>query len=155
MNVDKVKNMQDIWDNGVVSHASLSGEEIDLLKQRTNATRVVYRRWVYQEKSHQTTHGIRLLPDQSGFVYYENDDPLTKRIVVLNGNNTLRLIIGVPRVDANSVPEDGYLALPPSSARFGGIEWGCEGNDGHTDYLFNFDWTTGRLLNFARPTRPW
>lgn len=50
---------------------------------------------------------------------------------------------------------EGYLSLPPSSARFGGIEWGCEGNDGYTDYLFDFDWNTGKLLRYARPTRPW
>ena len=56
----------------------------------------------------------------------------------------------------NLVPDqEGYLALPPSSACFGGIEWGCEGNDGYTDYLFDFDWQTGELLRYARPTRPW
>jgi hypothetical protein len=64
-------------------------------------------------------------------------------------------IIGVPRIDENSRPEDGYLSLPPSSARFGGIEWGCEGNDGYTYYLFEFDWQTGALLRYAGPTRPW
>lgn len=86
---------------------------------------------------------------------FENDDLRTGRLVVLNGDGTQRVVIGVPRVDANSSPEDGYLALPPSSACFGGIEWGCEGNDGHIDYLFEFDWNTGTLLRYARPTRPW
>ena len=76
-------------------------------------------------------------------------------LIVLNGDGSQRAVIDVPCVDANSRPLKGYLSLPPSSARFGGIDWGCEGNDGYTDYLFEFDWSTGKLLRYARPTRPW
>jgi len=153
--VEKIENLQDVWDNGSVAPASLTGDEIDQFKQRTKALRVVARRWLYQGKVHQTPYYVSVLPDQSGLVHYEDGDPRSKRLVVLNGDGTRRVVIGVPRVDANSRPEKGYLALPPSSASFEGIEWGCEGNDGHTDYLFEFDWNTGALLRYARPSRPW
>ena len=151
----EIKNLQDIWDNGAVALASLSGDEIDEFKQRTNAIKVVARKWMCEGKMYQTPYQVRLLPDQFGLVQYKNGDPRTKSLVVLNGDGTQRVVIDVPRVDSNSRPENGYLALPPSSASFGGIEWGCEGNDGHTDYLFEFDWQTGSLLRYARPTRPW
>lgn len=151
----EIKNLQDVWDNGAISLASLSGDEIDEFKQRTNAIKVVARKWMYEGKMYQTPYQVRLLPDQFGLVHYKNGDPRSKSLVVLNGDGNQRVVIDVPRVDSNSRPENGYLALPPSSARFGGIEWGCEGNDGHTDYLFEFDWQTGSLLRYARPTRPW
>ncbi len=153
--MDKVQNLEDVWDNGVVTAASLSCEEIDRLKSLTNAKRVVARRWLYRGERHQTPCFVRILPDQTGLVHYESDDPRSKRLIVLNGDESTRIVIAVPRVDTNSCPEQGYLSLPPSSARFGGIEWGCEGNDGNTDYLFEFDWQTGALLRYARPTRPW
>jgi hypothetical protein len=153
--VDKIENLQDVWDNGVVASASLSVEQTQEFKRRTNAQRVIARKWLYNSKVRHTTHQVRLLRDQTGLVCYEDDDPRTGRLIVLNGDGTQRVVIGVPRIDANSRPEDGYLSLPPSSARFGGIEWGCEGNDGYTDYLFDFDWQSGALLRYARPTRSW
>lgn len=153
--MDKIENLQDVWDNGVTAPASLSVEETQKFKRRTNAQRVVARNWLYQGKVHHTSHQVRLLRDQTGLVFYEDDDPRTGRIIVLNGDGSQRIVIRVPRIDANSRPEEGYLSLPPSSARFGGIEWGCEGSDGYTDYLFEFDWQTGALLRYARPTRPW
>ncbi len=153
--MEKIENLQDVWDNGFITSVGLSVEETQDFKRRTNANRVVVRKWTYQGKELQTSHQVRLLRDETGFVFYENDDPQTGRLVVLNGDGSQRVVIGVPRIDANSRPEDGYLALPPSSARFGDIEWGCEGNDGNTDYLFEFDWQTGQLLRYARPTRPW
>ena len=153
--MEKLENLQDIWDNGTIASASLSVEETQEFKKRTNAQRVVARKWLYRGKECLTTHQVRLLRDQTGLVFYEDDNPRTGRLIVLNADGTQRVVIGVPRIDANSRPEDGYLSLPPSSARFGGIEWGCEGNDGYTDYLFDFDWQTGALLRYARPTRPW
>lgn len=90
-----------------------------------------------------------------GLVHFQNDDIQTGCLVIRNGDGSERAFIKVPRIDVHSRPGKGYLSLPPSSARFGGIEWGCEGNDGHTDYLFDFDWNTGKLLRYARPTRPW
>jgi hypothetical protein len=151
----KIENLQDVWDNGVISSANLSVEETQEFKRRTTARRVVIRKWFYDGELHQTFHQVRQLQDQSGLVFYKDDDPRTGCIVVLNGDGTKRVTISVPRVDANSRPEKGYLSLPPSSARFGGIKWGCEGNDGYTDYLFEFDWQTGVLLRYARPTRSW
>jgi hypothetical protein len=153
--MEKIENLRDIWDNGVISPASLSVEETQEFKKRTNAKRVVARKWLYLGKEHLTTHQVRLLRDQTGLVFYDEDNPRTGRIIVLNADGTQRFVISTPRIDANSRPEDGYLSLPPSSARFGGIQWGCEGNDGYTDYLFDFDWQTGALLHYARPTRPW
>ena len=153
--MEKILNMQDVWDNGLVSSTALSGTELDSFKERTAANCGVARRWTFQGTSYETSHRVRLLPDQYGLVYYEKDDPRSKRLVVVNGDKTHRVTIEVPRIDENSIPSEGYLSLPPSAARFGGIEWGCEGNDGHSDYLFDFDWTTGLLIRYARPTRPW
>lgn len=153
--MDKIENLQDVWDNGAVASASLSVEQTQEFKRRTNAQRVVARKWLYHSKVRHTIHQVRLLRDQTGLVFYEDDDPRTGRLIVLNGDGTQRVVIEVPHIDANSRPEDGYLSLPPSSARFGGIEWGCEGNDGYTDYLFDFDWQSGALLRYARPTRSW
>lgn len=153
--MDKVKNLEDVWDNGYVAPASLSGKDIDRFKEDTNAKRVIARRWMYQGRNYQSPFYVRLLPDETGLIHYESNDPQSKRLVVLNGDESRRLVIKVPRVDSQSRPENGYLSLPPSSARFGGIEWGCEGNDGNTDYLFQFDWNTGELLRYARPTRTW
>lgn len=151
----KIENLEDVWDNGVVADAALSGDEIDRFKSATNAQRVIARRWIHQGKLNQTPYFVRTLPDQTGLVHYEGNDPRRKRLIVLNADGSQRVVIGVPHIDANSRPENGYLSLPPSSAHFGGIEWGCEGNDGYTDYLFDFDWQTGALLRYARPTRPW
>lgn len=81
--------------------------------------------------------------------------PVVTRRGVLNGDNTERLRIGVPRVDARSKPEKGWLSLPKRSDAegLGGIRHGCEGSDGYTDYLFEFDRTTGALLKAVRPPR--
>ncbi len=153
--MNKILNLEDVWDNRAIAQASLSGEEIDRFKSLTNARRVVARRWICQGKQHQTPYFVRLLPDETGLVHYESNDPRSKCLIVLSGDESIRVVIGVPHVDANFRPGDGYLSLPPSSSRFGGIEWGYEGNDGHTDYLFDFDWSAGKLLRFARPSRPW
>ena len=153
--MDKVENLEDVWDNGCVAPATLSGDAIDRFKELTNAKRVVARRWIYKGKMHQTPYFVRLLPDESGLIHFESNDPKSRRLVVLNGDESRRTVIDVPRIDEQSRPEFGYLNMPPSSARFGDIEWGCEGNDGNTDYLFQFDWNTGRLLRYARPSRPW
>ena len=153
--MSEVELLEYVWDNGLITSADLSVEEIQDFKKRTNASRVVARKWLSDGNWYQTHHQARLLQDRSGLVFYQNDDPRTGHLVVINSDGTRRLILSAPHVDTNSHPEEGYLSLPPSSAHFGGIEWGCEGNDGHTDYLFDFDWMTGALLRYARPTRPW
>lgn len=153
--MDEIADIRDVWDNGAVSAAYLSVEEIERFKNQTGAAKVVGIKWKFRGEEHEIPYYVRLLKDGKGLVHYENGDPHSERLVVLNGDGTQRVIIGVPKVDANSRPEEGYLVLPPSSANFGGIEWGCEGNDGHTDYLFEFDWNTGALLRYARPSRPW
>ncbi len=153
--MDQIEDVRDVWDNGAISSASLSVDEIEQFKNQTGATKVVARKWNFRGEPHEIPYYVRLLKDGTGWIHYENDDPRTRRLVVLNGDGTTRMVIGVPRVDVNSRPEDGYLALPPSSARPGGINWDCEGNDCYTDSLFDFDWNTGALLRYAQPTRPW
>ncbi len=151
-----IVDMRKVWDNGVESPFPASKlDEIDELKQHTGATRVVGFRWNYGGKDYETSQQISVLQDKRGLVQCDGGAATGASLIVLNGDGSQRFIIGVPRVDANSRPEDGYLSLPPSSAHFGGIEWGCEGNDGYTDYLFDFDWNTGQLLRFTRPSRPW
>ncbi len=150
-----IENLSRVWDNGTVTPDSLSVDEILRFKNETGARTVVGSKWTYRETEYETPFYVRLLADQSGIVHFANDDLQTGCIVIRNGDLSERAFITVPSVDTNSRPEKGCLNLPPSSAHFGGIEWGCEGNDGFTDYLFDFDWKTGALLRYARPTRPW
>lgn len=153
--MDKIDHLQEVWDNGAISRASLTGNEIDHFKEQMGAKRVVATRWKCGGKELETPYYVRLLKDGSGLVHFDCGDLCSGRLVVMNGDGSKRVVISVPRIDRRSHPEDTCLNLPPSSAHFGGIEWGCEGNDGHTDYLFDFEWHTGKLLRYARPTRPW
>ncbi len=141
-----IKDLSKIWDNGAISPASLDVDEIDAFKKKSGANKVVGSKWTYRDKEYEIPCYVRLLADQTGVVHFANDDLKTGRIIVRNGDLSERAVIAVPNVDIHSRPEDGYLNLPPSSAHFGGIGWGCEGNDGYTDYLFEFDWQTGALL---------
>ncbi len=154
--MDTIFDVRKVWNNGVESpFPALRLDDIDELKRRTNAKQVVAFRWRCCKNEYETSHQISVLPDKTGLVQCDTGSAAGARLIVLNGDGSERAIIAVPRIDENSRPEDGYLALPPSSAHFGGIEWGCEGNDGYTDYLFDFDWQTGALLRYAKPTRPW
>ena len=154
--METILDVKKVWDNGVESpFPAVDLSDIDELKQRTGAKRVVAFRWRYRGKSYQTSHQICVLQDKRGLVQCEGGSAAGPRLIVLNGDGSPRVVIDVPRVDKNSRPEEGYLSLPPSSAHFGGIKWGCEGNDGYTDYLFEFDWRTGALLRYEKPTRPW
>jgi hypothetical protein len=153
--MDTIQNLSRIWNNGAISGESLSVEEIENFKSNSGAKKVVGSKWTYRGKEYETPFYVRLLADHTGVIHFENDDVRTSHLVVRNGDFSERSIIKIPRIDKNSRPKHGYLNLPPSSANFGGIEWGCEGNDGFTDYLFEFDWNTGKLLRFARPSRPW
>lgn len=112
--MEKIKNFEDIWDTGHVTPASLSGRNIDLFKERTNAVRVVAQRWIYQGKLHQIPFFVRLLADDTGLVHYEHNDPRGNHIVVLNRDESRRLVIEVPKVDSRSQPDKVYLNLPPS-----------------------------------------
>ena len=153
--MNKIEQLSDVWDNGDFTPATLGVIETRAFKHRTGAKQVVAVRWSYCGQEYEITPQVALLLDHTGLVHCDNGLAAGKKLIVLNGDNTQRVVIDVPSVDENSKPEEGYLALPPSSACFGGIEWGCEGNDGYTDYLFDFDWQTGVLLRYARPTRPW
>lgn len=153
--MSEIEDIREIWDNGAISSASLFGDEVEQFKQETGARKVVGTKWRYCGKEYQVPYYVRVLKDRTGVVHFDEGDLRTGRFVVLNGDGSQRVVISVPRIDANSQPDDGYLNLPPSSAHFGGIDWGCEGNDGNTDYLFEFDWRTGALLRHARATRPW
>lgn len=153
--MSEIENIREIWDNGALSSIDMFGNDVELFKLETGAKRVVGTKWNYCGKEYQVPYYVRILKDRTGVVHFDHGDLRTGRIIVLNGDGSRRAVIEVPRIDSNSHPEDGYLNLPPSSAHFGDIGWGCEGNDGHTDYLFDFDWQTGKLLRYARPTRPW
>lgn len=145
-----------VWDNGAESpYPAADLADIEVLKRQTGAIRVVAIRWNCGGQVFETAYHLSVLQDRTGYVHCEGDGPDGKALVVVNSDGTQRLRIGVPRVNDQSKPDEGYLVLPPSSASFGGINWGCEGNDGHTDYLFEFDWNTGALLRYARPTRTW
>lgn len=154
--MEKIAQVKKVWDNGIESpFPAMKLEDIDELKRRTGANHVVAFRWLCEGKLHELPYAISVLPDKTGIVYCEGGAAAGNRLIIVNADGTQRASIGVPRIDSNSNPEKGYLSLPPSSAYFGGIEWGCEGNDGYIDYLFDFDWDTGKLLRFARPSRPW
>lgn len=151
----KVENFSKIWDNGFISPEALTVEKLGKFKCATGANKVIGCKWTYCGIEHQISFYARPLGDRTGVVHFEHNDFATGRLIVRNGDCSLRVVIAVPRIDDNSRPDKGYLCLPPSPARFGGIEWGCEGNDGYTDYLFDFDWNTGKLLRYARAKRPW
>lgn len=156
MTINGISNLRKIWDNGIESpFVALRLDDIDILKARTGARMVVAFRWSYQGKEHETPFRISLLPDNSGFVHSEDGGATAKKLVVINADGTLRIEVPVPRVGEESKTEFGYLSLPPRPACFGGIAWGSEGNDGDSDYLFDFDWNSGKLLRYARPSRPW
>lgn len=150
-----IENLSKIWNNGTTSPASFSVEETEKFKKSTGATKVIGARWTYDRKEIEVPFYVRLLKDKTGVAHFQDDDMLSNKIVVRNGDGSVRTVIGVPKLSDASVPEKGYLSLPPSSAHWGGIEWGCEGNDGKTDYLFDFDWNSGQLLRYVRPPLPW
>jgi len=153
--MNSVKDICEIWNNGAISPFFFNFEEVERFKHLTGAKRVVGTRWRYCDKEYQVPHYVRLLKDGRGIVHFANGGLQSVRLIVRNGDGSQRVIISVPHIDKNSRPENGYLSLPPSVTCIDGIEWGCEGNDGYTDYLFDFDWNTGKLLRFARPSRPW
>ncbi len=153
--MDSISYLSRVWDNGTITPESLSLEEMVNFKKKTGTKKVVGSKWTYRGKKYEIPFYVRPLADQTGVVHFANDDLHTGCLVVRNGDLSERAVITVPYIDTRSRPREGYLNLPPSSAHFGGIEWGCEGTDGHTDYLFDFDWNTGKLLRYARPTRPW
>lgn len=153
----QIRNLSNAWDNGAISYATLSVEETQEFKRTTGAVRVVAMQWEFDERLYRRGGSdcfVQPLPDGSGLVYLIED---SSALVILNGDNTERLRIGVPRVDERSRPENGWLSLPKCSDAegLGGIRHGCEGSDGYTDYLFEFDWTTGALLKAVRPPRHW
>ncbi len=158
--MSEMKNIRYVWNNGAESPyleqpTAQDIEEIDVFKRKSGATRVVAVRWTHGNQIHDAPSTLRVLRDRTGYVYCDGRDASGKALIVVNGDDTPRLRIGVPRVSEKSRPSEGYLGLPPSSASFGGIEWGSEGNDGDTDYLFEFDWNSGALTRFSRPPRPW
>ncbi len=155
INVDTITNLSRIWNNGAISHESLNIDEVENFKRDSGAEKVVGSKWTFRKKEYETPFYVRLLADRTGVIHFENDDIRSNRLIVRNGDFSLRTVIDIPKIDKNSRPRQGYINLPPSSAHFGGIEWGCEGNDGYTDYLFEFDWNNGKLLRFARPSHSW
>ncbi|MEJ7805797.1 MAG: hypothetical protein WKG03_07750 [Telluria sp.] len=153
-------NIEYVWNNGVKSkylHNSSAKDidEIDAFKKEHNATRVIGLSWRCGGRTLNAPTTLRVLADETGYVHCEGRGSDGKALIVMNADDTHRLTIPVPRIDDRSRPEKGYMVLPPSSASFGGIRWGVEGNDGFTDYLFQFDWNTGELIACARPTRSW
>ena len=155
-----MKNIRYVWNNGAESPyldqmTAQDMEALDAFKRRSGAIRVVAVRWISKGQIQEAPSTLRVLRDRTGYVYCEGHGASGQALVVMNDDGTPRLKIGVPRLSDQSKPNMGYLSLPPSSANFEGIEWGCEGNDGDADYLFEFDWNSGALIRFARPPRPW
>lgn len=153
--MEKISGLVDVWDNGATTPEDMNIEDTIRFKNLTGANWVVHSKWTYRGRIYQIAEYARPLFDESGVLHFENNDIESRRIIVRNGDSTIRTIIAVPRLSEASKPEKGYLCLPPSPAHWGGIEWGCEGNDGDTDYLFEFDWNSGQLLRYVRPPLPW
>ena len=153
--MDQIEDLSDVWDNGLISPASLDVEEVQQFKKATGSDKVVGARWSFGAKVIEVPFYVALLRDKSGVVHFGDGGITSRKIFVRNADGSVRTVIAVPKLSDASVPEKGYLCLPPSSAHWGGIEWGCEGNDGNTDYLFDFDWNSGQLLRYVRPPLPW
>ena len=113
--METILDVRKVWGNGVESSfPALKLDEIDELKQRTGVTRVVAFRWRFCGKDYETSNQISVLQDKRGLVQCQGGSAAGPSLIVLNGDGSQRVVIGVPRVDANSRPEEGYLSLPPA-----------------------------------------
>lgn len=105
--MDKITNMQNVWDNGAVSDNYSDFDDILEFKKHTGATRVVARRWNYHGQHYETPHAVQLLPDGESLVYATEH---FKTLIVLNGDNTIRCEIVPPSLshDASKIDPSIY-----------------------------------------------
>jgi hypothetical protein len=88
------------------------------------------------------------LPDRTGFVFCDEahrPGAGCKYFIVINADGSERFRIHVPYVDASSDPQRGFIELPSDAVLYG-VPFGVPGNDGHLDYIFDFNWNTGELV---------
>lgn len=155
----KIENVFELWDNGATSSPSDRDGAVDRMKwwddffATSGAKRLVATRWTYQGNTYEDPNCPIPIPDGSGLVYTTMG---WKTWVVLNPDGTRRLVIHVPRISKDSIPQQGELGEPrhmkgePSHVMYG------EGGDGHRyDCRFRFDMHTGELLQVENVGRHW
>lgn len=148
-----MEGLHKVWDSG----ASMPWGRPDVddpmayydeFMSRTGSHRVVLLRWQCNSKSVECLYpGSTQLPDRTGVVMrIENDrvGPARRYLKVINADGSDRCRIVVPVVDEHSKPESGFLEMPKEN--YYDVAFGVPGNDGYSDYVFDFDWETGKFL---------
>ena len=146
-------NLTRIWDSGEVLPWDLvkiddTVEFLQAFKERTGSSRVMRLRWKYGSHTVECRYPSQPLPDRSGVVLCDDahcEGCGCKYFTVMNADGTNRCHVNIPVVNEYSRPELGFLELPSESLS-DGITFGVRGNDGYLDYIFDFDWQTGKLL---------
>lgn len=142
-----------VWDSSEILPWDLpaTDDTVEFLqdfKARTKSEHIVKLRWQCNGLPVECQFPAVPLPDRSGVVIKDNDfTPTGSRsfLRVINADGSLRVRIAVPLVDLNSKPDIGFLELPRIYLG-AGVNFGVPGNDGHVDWIFDFDWKTGKLL---------
>lgn len=142
--MEGISNVLEVFDNGTAFPYASTYDSREDHRLRTGANATVATRWTYFGKTYENELCPAPIPDMSGLVYASKD---WKTWVVLNPNGLQRFVIRVPRISAQSVPEDGNLG-DPRHMRGAPLYIMCgEGSDGdRDDCRFHFDMRTGQLV---------
>ncbi len=154
MSTDQIlQHLTKIWDSGAEMpwdrpHVEDVMAYYDEFTTRTRSKRVVRLRWESAGSSFTCPFPSIPLPDRTGVIFCDEAHRAgcgCKYFVVLNADGSERCRIHVPVVSAASKPGQGFIELPSEAVLYG-VPFGIPGNDGHLDYIFDFDWDTGELL---------
>ena len=148
-----MEGFHQVWDSG----ATMPWERPEVedprayyndFKSRTGSDHVVLLRWQYGGRTVECPLPWSLpLPDRTGVVIRREADPVgsaPRYLQVINADGSDRCRIVVPVVDEHSKPESGFLEMPKEN--YYDVAFGVPGNDGYSDYVFDFDWETGKFL---------
>lgn len=145
--MNTVSHVEHIWDTGITTPYDMDGDDVYEFKEKTKSSRVIGVQWQYGGIVYKLDSYLYLLPDFSGFIDCGDG---CKTWTVLNGDNTIRCVVGVPRVRDESVIETGYLGWPTEDNRHFFPERDAiygEGSDGFADNCrFFFDSVTFEFL---------
>ena len=149
MPMKQLENMAFLWDTGIISPYSKDGDEIYAFRRKTSSQSVVRLLWQLGDIKYSCPYPCEPLPDRTGLVVYDNEHSngigVGKHLRILNVDNSPRCTLVIPNLGARSKTSQGWLDLPGNYDQLG-VSFGVPGNDGHLDYIFDFDWQTGKLL---------
>lgn len=133
------------WDRPVVDDVMAYYDEF---VNRTHSVKVVRLRWEFNGLEFACPFPAVPLLDRTGVVFCDEahrPGAGCKYFIVINADGSERFRIHVPNVDASSDPQRGFIELPSDAVLYG-VPFGVPGNDGHLDYIFDFNWNTGELV---------